>query len=96
MTTPPFTHLCDRCGCPIEEQELRYIVAIQVYAAPTPIRITAEDLQDPESAIEKSLQHCEDKSPEDHMDDVHKEFRKDLCRRCQQQYIREPIPPVDP
>ncbi len=92
----PFTHLCDRCGCPIEEQELRYIVEIQVYAAPTPIRITEADLQDADSALEKTLRQCKEKSPEDHMDDVHKAFRKDLCRRCQQEYIRDPIPPVDP
>lgn len=92
----PFTHICDRCGCPIEEQELRYIVKIQIYAAPTPIKITEEELQDPSSAIAETLKQCAKKSPTEHMDDVFKEFERDLCRRCQQQYIRDPIPQVDP
>ena len=95
MSTP-FSHLCDRCGCPIEEQELRYIVEIQVYAAPSPIKITEDDLKDPDSALAETLEQCEQRSEQELMDDVHKQFKKDLCRRCQQHYIKDPIPQVDP
>lgn len=91
----PFTHICDRCGFPIEERELRYLVKIQVYAAPSKITISEEELNDPASALQKTLDQCADKSEEEHMDDVYKEFEKDLCRKCQQEYIRDPIPEVE-
>ncbi|MGB0583192.1 MAG: hypothetical protein ACPGVU_26200 [Limisphaerales bacterium] len=91
----PFSHICDRCGFPIEGEELRYIVKIQVYAAPSKIIISEEELNEPKSAIVETLEQCKEKSAQDHMDDVYKEFQKDLCRRCQQDYIRNPIPEVE-
>ena len=51
----PFSHICDRCGFPIEGDELRYIVKIQVYTAPSKIAICEEELSDSESAIEETL-----------------------------------------
>lgn len=92
----PFTHICDRCGCPIEEQELRYIAHIQVYAAPSVIKIDEEDLKDRTAEIRQTIAECSEKSEQELMDDVHKEFKFDLCRRCQQSYIREPIREIDP
>ena len=38
------THICDRCGRPIEQGQLRYIARIQVFAAADPLEITLEDL----------------------------------------------------
>lgn len=96
MKTPPFSHICDRCGCPIESDELRYIVEIQVYAAPTPIRIDEEDLRNPDSALAETIEQCEGRSEQELMDEVHKQFKLDLCRRCQKQYILDPIPQIDP
>lgn len=94
--TAPFTHICDRCGCPIEEQELRYIAHIQVYAAPSVIKINEEDLRDRTNEMKETIEACAQKSEQELMDDVHKEFKFDLCRRCQRAYIREPMPEIDP
>ena len=92
----PFTHICDRCGCPIEEQELRYIAHIQVYAAPSVLKIREEDLRDRTDETRETIEECAQQSEKELMDDVHKEFKFDLCRRCQKDYIRDPIPEIEP
>src|SRR5438128_2582195 len=38
------THICDRCGRPIERGQLRYVAKIEVFAAADPLEITLEDL----------------------------------------------------
>ncbi len=92
----PFTHICDRCGCPIEEQELRYIAHIQVYAAPSVLKISEEDLRDRTDETQETIEECAQQSEKELIDDVHKEFKFDLCRRCQKDYIRDPIPEIEP
>ena len=37
------THICDRCGRPIEKGEVRYIAKVQVYAAGDTLEITLDD-----------------------------------------------------
>lgn len=96
MNAPNFTHLCDRCGCPLEATELRYIVRLEVFAAPTPLKISEEELRsDPQPEIARLLKQCEGMSEEELMRDVHVEMKFDLCRRCQQAYLRNPLPPID-
>jgi hypothetical protein len=89
------THLCDRCGCPLEEGQLRYVARIEVSAAADPIEITAGDLQaDTRSEMERLMERCAGKSEDELMQDVHVAFEFDLCRRCQQAYVADPLPPV--
>ncbi len=96
MNTPNFTHVCDRCGRPLEEAELRYIAKIQVYAAPGLLKFSEDDLAtDKKPEIDKLMNQCADKSEEELMQDVFVEFKFDLCRRCQQTYITCPISPID-
>ena len=38
------THICDRCGRPLEQGQLRYIARIEVLAAADPLEITLDDL----------------------------------------------------
>lgn len=86
------THICDRCGRPMEQAELRYIAKIQVYAAPTPITITPEDLLTDQKRKIKDLQEqCERMTEDELMRDVHVEFQYDLCRRCQKTFITNPL-----
>jgi len=86
------THLCDRCGRPIEEGELRYIARIEVFAAADPLKVTAEDLAaDTRGAMEELLQRCAGMTEEELMRDVHVAFRFDLCRRCHPGYLANPL-----
>jgi len=86
------THLCDRCGRPIEHGEPRYVAKIEVFAAAEPLEITAGDLAgDPRGEIERLARECRGKSEEELMRDVHVAFQFDLCRRCQLAYVANPL-----
>ena len=89
-----YTHACDRCGRPLGPDETRYIVKIQVYAETGPIVITEEDLaQDQAAAIENASERAESMSEEEMMKDVFVEMKFDLCRPCQREYLKNPLPP---
>jgi hypothetical protein len=86
------THLCDRCGRPIESEDTRYIARIQVLAAADPLEISAEELQeDAGDEMDRLLKQCAEMTEEELMQDVFVEFRFDLCRRCQRAYIANPL-----
>ena len=62
------THICDRCGRPIEQGQSRYIAKIQVFAAADPLEITLEDLlRDTGREMEALLQQCGELSEEELM-----------------------------
>jgi hypothetical protein len=97
VAPPIFSHLRDRCNCPAEGTETRYIAKIQVYAAPSEIHISAEELvAPPTQELAKIDDDCAGMTEEELMRDVHVEFSYDLCRTCQKEYIKSPIPPVEP
>jgi hypothetical protein len=86
------THLCDRCGRPIEKRELRYVAKIQVFAAYDPLEITFEDLlRDHRRDIEQILEQCEQLTEEELMRDVYVQFQFDLCRTCQKTFAADPL-----
>ncbi|MBU6402634.1 MAG: hypothetical protein KGS61_20125 [Verrucomicrobia bacterium] len=90
------TRVCDRCGQPIRDKQLRYIAKIQVFAAYDPLEITFEDLtRDHSREIDRILAECEGLSEAELMRDVYVEFKFDLCRACQRAYICDPIPAID-
>jgi hypothetical protein len=87
------THICDRCGKPIEKGALRYIARIQVYAASEPLEITLDDLRrDHREETDTLLRQCAGMTEEELMRDVYVEFQFDLCRACQRAYLAEPLP----
>jgi hypothetical protein len=86
------THICDRCGRPLENGHLRYTARITVYAAADPLEITLEDLlRDTRQEMRRVLEQCEELSEEELMRDVWVEFEFDLCRSCQKVYIADPL-----
>ncbi len=88
------THICDRCGKPIERDELRYVAKIEVYAAADLLEITAEDLlRDHTEELDRLLEQCERMSEDELMQDVHVEMRFDLCRACQKAFLAAPLGP---
>ena len=86
------THICDRCGHPIEQGQLRYIAKIQVFAAADPVEITLEDLlRDTRREMDRLLQQCEGLTEEELLRDVYVKFEYDLCRACQKAYVNNPL-----
>lgn len=93
MKMAAITHYCDRCGRPLANGTLRYVVKIQVYAATDPLEISLKDLQTNHTGqIEELIQACRSIPEEQLMSDVFEEFHYDLCRRCQQIYLSNPLP----
>jgi hypothetical protein len=86
------THICDRCGRPIEKGELRFVAKLQVFAAADTLEITPEDLAvDRRDEIANLLRQCGKLTEEELMRDVFVELRFDLCRRCQRAYLAAPL-----
>ena len=86
------THICDRCGRPIQKGQLRYIAKIEVLAAADPLEITLEDLlRDTRREMDALLAQCEQSSEEELMRDVYVKFVFDLCRACQKSYVTDPL-----
>ena len=89
------THICDRCYRPMPRKAPRYLVTIQVTAAAEPLEITEEDLQqDTKAALQEALASAAEQSEAEAMRDVHIELRYDLCRKCQLEYLQQPMPPA--
>src|SRR5262245_49012319 len=86
------THICDRCGKPIEKGELRYVAKVEVFAAADPLEITLEDLlRDTRREIHQTLKECEPLTEEELMSDVYVQLQFDLCRACQKDYLADPL-----
>jgi len=87
--------ICDMCGEPISEGDLRYEVRVEAFAAYDPLNITFEDLLnlDLEKEIARVAEACREVSAEELMREVYTSFRFDLCPRCYRRYIRRPLPP---
>ncbi len=86
------THICDRCGRPIEKGEARYIAKVQVFAAGDTLEISLDDLlEDPTARMERLLEQCAGLTEEELMRDVFVEMQFDLCRRCQRAYLADPM-----
>ena len=86
------THICDRCGRPLEQGQLRYIARIEVVAAADPLEITIDDLlRDTRREMDALLEQCEHLTEEQLMRDVYVKFEFDLCRSCQKSYVTDPL-----
>jgi len=86
------THICDRCGRPLERGQLRYVARIEVLAAADPLEITLDDLlRDSRREMNALLAQCEQLTEEELMRDVYVKFEFDLCRACQQAYVTNPL-----
>lgn len=85
-------YICDRCGQPIFERELRYVARIEVVAAYDPLQMTFEDLQrDYKEEIRRVIEQTQSMSEEELMRDVHVTLKFDLCRPCQKAWLKQPL-----
>jgi hypothetical protein len=84
---------CDLCGKTLlAEEDTRYVVKIEVYAAYDPMEIGGDDLrEDHDDEIQGLLARMEDMEAEDLEDQVYKTFRFDLCPGCHEAYLKDPL-----
>ncbi len=85
-------YTCDRCGARIEANELRYVLKMNIFAAYDTMKIELSDLEkDYEDEIRKLIEKIEHMDPKQLQEDVFKQFSFDLCRGCQQKFLRNPL-----
>ena len=84
---------CDRCKRSINtEDELRYVVRLEVHAAMEPLDVEEiDDDRDHLLEIDEILERMDDADSDLIGDDVYQRRRYDLCAECYRQYIRNPI-----
>jgi len=88
---------CDRCGNGLLlDAPVRYEVRIEVKSAYDPLELTDDDLAKAAEDLKQAVEAVQNLSAEDAMDEVYREFRFDLCRTCQKQFIRAPLGPSRP
>lgn len=84
---------CDRCKRILDsEEELRYVVKIEVYAAIAPTDADeVEDDRDHLLELQEYLERIDDSDHEVLGDDVYQKQRFDLCLECYKEYIKNPV-----
>lgn len=84
---------CDMCGKTLlSDEDVRYVVKVEIYAAYDPMEVTEEDLKkDHKQEIADLLSKMEDMDTETLEDGVYKRLRFDLCAACQKRYLRNPL-----
>ncbi len=85
-------YTCDRCGARIERDDLRYVLKMSIFAAYDTLKIGLADLaEDYEEEIKKIVEEMKNMDPKQLEEDVFKELNFDLCRPCQQKFIKNPL-----
>ncbi|MBS0210899.1 MAG: hypothetical protein JSS27_18300 [Planctomycetes bacterium] len=84
---------CDLCKRPLDPQDdLRYVVKIEVYAAFDPVQnedadADRDNLQD----LSDMLEHLDTLDSSQVGDDVYQQKRFDLCPECRKRFLRNPL-----
>lgn len=82
---------CDLCKRDLDpEEDLRYVVKIEIHAAFDPMAIEEDDcehLQD----IQDILERLEEAENDQIGDDVYQQLRFDLCQDCRRKFLKNPL-----
>lgn len=87
-------YYCDLCKRELDqEEELRYVVKMEVYAAFDPMASDEEDDSDRDhlEEIQDILERLDEVDRDQVSDDVYKQLRFDLCSECRKKFIRNPL-----
>jgi hypothetical protein len=84
---------CDLCKRKLDPQnDLRYVVKIEVYAAFDPAAVDNDDEdRDHLEEIQDILERMEDMPGDEIGDEVYQQLRFDLCPECRKKFIRSPL-----
>lgn len=87
-------YVCDLCKREMDpEEDLRYVVKIEVCAAFDPIMSEdeVEDDRDHLEEIQDLLETLEDQDCDRVGDDVYQQLRFDLCPECRKKFAKNPL-----
>jgi hypothetical protein len=87
-------YTCDLCKRELQSQDdLRYVVKIEVYAAFDPAADDGRDEEDCDhlEEIQDLLERLEESSTDEIGDDVYQQLRFDLCPECRKRFVRNPL-----
>ena len=86
-------YTCDMCGKGLlVDEDVRYIVKIELYAAYDPMELGEEDLEtDHLEEIASIYEQTEGMSEAELEEEIYKTFRFDLCMACHKQYLQDPL-----
>jgi hypothetical protein len=91
-------HSCDLCKRLIDpEEDLRYVVKIEVFAAVDPIdgeqggESPADDDRDHLQEMQEILQRMDETDSDAVGDDVYQQLRFDLCPECRKKFAKNPL-----
>lgn len=83
---------CDRCGNGLLlDAPVRYEVRIEVKSAYDPLELTGEDLEKAAGELKRAVEFLRNYSGEQAQDEVYREFKFDLCRTCQREFLKAPL-----
>jgi hypothetical protein len=84
---------CDLCGRELDpEEDLRYVVKIEVYAAFDPTATDEEeDDRDHLEEIQNILERLDDSDDDQIGEDVYQQLRFDLCPECRKKFAKNPL-----
>ena len=85
--------VCDVCQKTLLlDSSTRYIVEVRGYAAYDPLELTRADLErDLDKEMREVVAELARKDPVEAEEEIHKEFRFDLCPECWKRYARDPL-----
>ncbi len=85
---------CDLCKRLIDaEDDLRYVVKMEIYAALDPA-VDTEATGDDDDHLEEMqdiLQHMEETGSDAVGEDVYQQLRFDLCPECRKRFVKNPL-----
>ena len=85
-------YTCDCCKRTIDpENELRYIVRLEVYASLDPVEDELTSERDHLQEIQDILERLDDVHDDQLCDEVYHHTRYDLCAECRRHYVRNPL-----
>lgn len=83
---------CDLCKRDLDpEEDLHYVVKMEVYAAFDPTTADEEDDRDHLQEIQDILERLEDTDNEQIGEEVYQQMRFDLCPECRKKFIKNPL-----
>jgi hypothetical protein len=83
---------CDLCQRNLAaEEDLRYVVKVEVFAALSPTASDEEDDRDHLQEIQDVLERLEDSESDQIGEDVYQQLRFDLCPECRKKFLKNPL-----
>lgn len=85
-------YTCDCCKRSLDPQnEMRYVVRLEVYAALDPVEEDTSDDRDHLQEIQDILESLDDMDDREISDEVYHHVRFDLCSDCRQRFVKNPL-----